>query len=398
MLKNKFKLIAILSVIILTLTLPIVRAENETADNTATTDVTASNNTSNGSEDPANPNNNEKADENFKKGDVYLSGENITVDYIIDGNLFITAKNVTINSRIGGDAFICAETITIEEQGSIFSNLFAFAKNVQVNGVAYDVYSFSSENTTISGYVYRDIRVASKTVNILGTIGRNAHINCSELNFTQDNNGNEEEGNTIVSQAVINGNLSYSSKNEISIPEGIVSGETTFEPHITFHQKTIPEYFMNLGTFVTTVMIIWLLCLWIAPQFLKNNTSFLTTKKVLPVIGFGILTPIVIVLLTILSFILGITSTISILCMLILFVLLVISSSMFVITLNTMICNKLKIEKNIGIFGLLVLCSIVLWLIGLIPYVGSIINGIVILFGIGITISSLLLKEKDVQE
>ena len=47
MLKRKFKVIAILFVIILTLTLPMVRAENKTADDIATPDGTASKNTAN---------------------------------------------------------------------------------------------------------------------------------------------------------------------------------------------------------------------------------------------------------------------------------------------------------------------------------------------------------------
>lgn len=374
MLKNKFKIITILSIIILLLTLPVVRAEDETDNPIAINSIENSNNTTTNI-----------IDENFKKTDVYLTGDDVIIDYIVDGNLFVVANNVTINSQIGGDAFICANTVTIGEQGYIFSNLFTFSKNVTVDGVVYDLYS-ASQNTTINGYIYRDIRVGSNTINIFGTIGRNAYIDCANLNFTQDMNE--------ISQTKINGNLNYSAKSEFSIPEGIVNGETIFNQTTSLEGNTIQEQIIELGTFVVTVIVIWLLCLWLAPKFLKTNHSYLTTKKVLPVIGFGILAPIVSILLAIILLILGITSTLGLLLLVILFTLIAISKSIFIITLNNIICNKLKIQKTIGIFGMLIVSSIVLWLINLIPYVGSIIGIVTVILGLGIIISSLVLKEK----
>lgn len=403
MLKNKFKIITILAVIILSLTLPVVRAENEIAEDATAdpameligndaegTDLESTDVESADSEVTMN----DADEENFKRGDVYLTGDNVTIDYIVDGNLFVVANNVTINSQIGGDAFICANTVTIGEQGYIFSNLFTCSKNVDVNGVVYDLYSVS-ETTTINGYVYRDIRVGSNTVNIFGTIGRNAYVSCSNINFAQDTDVNNEEEIASISQGMINGNLNYNAKEEASIPEGSVAGETTFEQEKAFNNgNTIQQQILSLGAFVVTVIVIWLLCLWLAPKFLKNNASLLTTKKILPVIGFGILTPIVSILLSILLFVIGITANIGLLLLVALFVLMAISTSIFVITINHIICDKLKIEKTIGIFGMLVASSIVLWLICLIPFAGSLVSIVTAVLGLGIIISSLVLKEK----
>lgn len=407
MLKNKFKIIAILTVIILALTLPVVRAENETADNAANPDATVSENVSNEdtsdeTTEPIDLSNNsemdtsEANDENFKRNDVYLTGDNVTIDYIIDGNLFVVANSVTINSQVGGDAFICANTVTIEEDGYIFSNLFTFSKNVTIKGVVYDLYA-ASENTTINGYVYRDIRIGSNTVNILGTVGRNAYIDCSNLNFTQntDANESEEENSSNSSQGVINGNLTYSAKQEASIPEGVVAGETTFEKEMSFNNNTFQKQIMSLGTFLATVIVIWLLCLWLAPKFLEKNTSYLTTKKILPVIGFGILTPIVSIIVAILLFILGLTSKIALLLIITLIILMMISSSIFIIAINNIICNKLNIEKKAVMFGTLVIASIILWILNLIPFIGSVVGFVASVLGLGMIISSIALKEKD---
>ena len=56
----------------------------------------------------------------------------------------------------------------------------------------------------------------------------------------------------------------------------------------------------------------------------------------------------------------------------------------------------MKIQKTIGIFGILIASTVVLWLISLIPYVGLIISFITVILGLGIVLSSLILKEKKV--
>ena len=80
------------------------------------------------------------------------------------------------------------------------------------------------------------------------------------------------------------------------------------------------------------------------------------------------------------------------------FVLIAISTSVFIIAINNIICNKLKITKNSTIFGILILSSAIIWLIGLIPYVGSIVSFIAVILGLGIVTYYLLFKEKKVKE
>ncbi len=382
MLKNKLKKIAILMILILTITIPIVIADNETEQDVTTVENVVP--------DDAQENNstNVTPENDFKKGDVYLIDNDVVIDYIVDGNLFIIANSVTINSQIGGDAFILAKNVTIGEEGYIFSNLFVSSQNVTINGVVYDLYG-TSNITTINGYVYRDLRTSSNTINIFGTIGRNVFANCSNINLATA--GDSET--TEVTKGVITGNLEYSSNKEATIPEGVVGGEITFNNESNFN-NIILEIIIALIIFVVTVVIIWLVCLWITPKIL-NKTELLTSKKILPVIGFGILTPIVITILSILLFILGITSKIALLLLGILFFLVAISTSIFVINLNKIICDKLKITKKWATFGMLILSSIVLWLICLIPIVGNIISLAAIILGLGIIVYSIIKKDSD---
>jgi len=396
MLKNKFKIIALLMVIILAVSLPIVRAENETDPSTVTSEANNAMPVSEGQENGENPESataqdaSNATEENFKKGDVYLTGDEVVIDYIIDGNLFVIADKVTINSQIGGDAFVCANSVVVGEQGYIFSNLFAASKDVEIKGVVYDVYSVSN-NITISGYIYRDIKVGCDNLNIFGTVGRNAFVSCSNISFTNPNNQSENAENAITSQGMINGNLEYSSKNQIEMPEGAVVGETKYSE--IEKSNNLSSYLIELGAFVVTTIVIWLLLLWLAPKFTEKSSNLLA-KKLLPVIGLGIITPIIFVVVAVALLFLGITANLSVLAMLLLALLAFISSSIFVIAINNVICKKMKIEKKSIVFGILIVSSVVLWLLGLIPIVGSIINIIAVILGFGIITSSLVLKDQ----
>ena len=392
MLKNKFKIITLLTVIILSFTVPIVRAENEdNSSETSENDIAPIS-----SNDETNPVvDSTPSEDSLKKEDVYLVGDNVTIDYIVDGNLFVFANTVTINSQIGGDAFICANKVIVEDQGYIFSNLFTVSQDVEIKGVVYDVYAVSNNLSVQEGYIYRDLRVSCNNLTITGTVGRNAFVNCSNIAFSTNdtNTESDEESSNRSTTGVINGNLNYSSKNEISIPEGAVYGEANFNKVIANNDSTIKDYILSIGTFIATVLIIWLACLWIAPKFLDNTRS-LVSKKTLPVIGIGLLTPIVTVIISIILFMIGITAPIGFITLGILFILLAISKSIFTISINNLICNRFKIEKTAGILGTLIASSAVLYLIGLIPYVGSIVNFIVIVIGLGIIIYSVPVKFK----
>lgn len=382
MLKNKLKVIALMIVMIVSFTIPVVRAENETStDETSGTQDEAVAISENEEENVV-----EDTSTNMKKGDVYLSGDDVTVDYIVDGNLYVFAKSVTINSQIGGDVFAFAETVNVGEQGYVFSNLFTCAKTVNVSGVVYDLYALA-QDVQINGYIYRDIRVASNSLDIKGTIGRNAYVQSNNITFATAQEGQEK--GTISSAGIVNGNLEYGASKEISIPEGAVAGETKYTPINEKNSNGVKTYMLSLGTEIATAIIIWLLCLWLAPKFL-NKTNTLLTKKVPALIGYGILVPILAVIASVILAILGITSKIAIIELMLLAVLISISSSVFVIATNNIVCNKLKIEKNIGIFGMLIVSSAVLWLICIIPYVGSIVRFIISILGLGIITKSIL--------
>lgn len=379
MLKKKIKIISLIVLLVISLFTPIVNAENEIAVETTTTDQ-------------VNPISETQEEITIKEGDEYLFQDTVTIDTPVDGNLFIMANTVTINTQVGGDAFIFANTLNIEENGYILNNVFACANTINVKGVVYNIYSVG-DTLTIDGFVYRDVRSICNTLNINSMIGRNVFANCSSINFKEK--PDTEDTPSIASYGTIQGDLNYFSDEEITIPEDSVAGETHFSQLQNNTTFDISNYMYSLGAILVSAIILWLIGLWISPKLLHNTSHPITLRKALQIIGLGILVPIIIALVSFIILLIPITSQFTILLLCVLAILFFISTSVAIIDINTMICNKLKVTQNLYKLGFLIVTTIIFWLLTLIPYVGMVISLISIIWGIGTISYSILIKEKS---
>ena len=390
MFKKKFSIVLITLLFLISMVIPISKADDETNTNTAnnTNEVTnTQTDTTNSTENTSNT----EPNISMKEGDVYLFQNDVTIDYLVDGNVFIFGKNVTIDSQIGGDVFVYSNDLTVTENGYILGNLFTLAKNVDVKGIVYDLY-VSSDNVTIDGYVGRDIKVISNNLSINGVVGRNAFVRTDNIKFP-DSNENEGENATT---GYIAGSLNYSAPNELSIPDKAVVGEVSYSPVSTGSSSSISieTYLISLGSTLVLVIVIWLIGLKLTPKFLNNTSNYISSKKILPVILAGILTPIVLFIVSILLLFISITVPIGLLMLLALFMIACIGTSITIISINNLVCDKLKVNKTVGRFGTLILTTIILWAIGLIPYVGGIVSLVFIIVGMGLITYNLLTLNK----
>ena len=404
MLKNKTKIIAFLLVLFMLLTTPLTFADNETSSENDTTLISDnSENTVVPISDTSESTPVETGDENtvstttsqdnsYKKSDVYLTGDNVTIDYIVDGNLFVCADTVTINSQIGGDAFIMAKKIIVDEQGYVFNNLFAMSDSIEVKGVVFDVFALAKDFTISGGYIYRDAKLACQTLNVNGAIGRNAFVSCSNINFNTDGNN----------KGTIYGDLNYSASSELNFEDSLVNGNVNYKSSNSSDKKSVREvvanYILNLGAFLAFVLIIWLVCLWLAPKFLGDTNKFVG-KKTLNVLGTGLLTLIAVPIACIILILLQLTAGISLLTIAIYVLALIVAKSIFTIVANNYICSKMNINKKTGIFGMLIVSGIIVWVVSELPYIGGIVSFVISVLGLGVLVSSILPKkaEKDVK-
>lgn len=383
MLKNKTKLIVILALILVLLCSHFsLAADSDESDimpiSIDTTDADISSDTTDTITSTT------TAQENIKEGDEYLVGQDITVDYTIDGNLYVFGNTVTINSQIVGDVFVFANQVVVEKDGYIYSNLFACAQSVTVEGVVYDAYVCTDNFTITGGYIYRDLRIAANTVNISGVVGRNAYVGCNTLTF-ENYNADGTSKDITSSKGIINGNLEYSAV-EAYVPGGCVTGETNFTPIEINDDVSIGDYVSSLASFLCLVIFIWLVLLWLSPKFLGNTNDLLKTKKS-SIALYGILGLILIPIASVLLMFSGIAANVGLLLLGLYIILLCVSKTFFTIAINKLVCTKLKIEKTVANFGMLLVSSIVVWAVGLIPYVGPILSFIMVWIGLGVVLT-----------
>ncbi len=263
----------------------------------------------------------------------------------------------------------------------------------------------TAENANLNGYVYRNSFVEAKKIET-----NDKFINQKDFNLTDANTftfSGEIKGNaTINSKNIsfknkdndtdltckISGNLSYSSKRDLEIPEGIVSGEISHNNYNSTSKSifsSIWNYVLSLIALLVCVYLIYLLISKFAPNYLDkiSNISLLNLLKYFGIgLGLLVLTPIIIILL----FMSKVGSILGLILLLIYIILLVISKSIFIISISAFAKNKMS--NNFKTYLYILAITVILSLIDLIPYLGFIVSLIVKLTGFGMIIRNLITK------
>lgn len=306
---------------------------------------------------------------------LYLANSSVIIDYPVEGNVFVMAQDLTISGNISGNVFALAQNLKIESTGSINSTLFVCAENVTIDGTVSDVFSISS-NLTINNdaRIMQDITAGGSTLKLGGTIGRNANFGFDEIN-TSDS-------------AMILGDLSYSSKTA-AISEDIVSGTTSFKQieEVKIEPKDIIREKLNgLYTLLVVSLVIVLIVVYAMPKFADKEQK-IAENKLAATFGYGALALILIPFACLLLFftILGILPAVA-LSLVYLFIIMQMATPLVAIAIAKIICQK--INKNTKGFTLLfsMLLVLAIWILELIPVLGSIVSLLTAILGLGIIV------------
>ena len=306
---------------------------------------------------------------------LYLADSSVTIDYPVEGNVFVMAQDLTISGNISGNVFALAQNLKIESTGSINSTLFVCAENVTIDGTVSNVFSMSSSLTiNNNARVMQDITAGGSTLKLGGTVGRNANFAFDEIN-TSDS-------------AMILGDLSYSSKTA-AISEDIVSGTTSFKQieEVKIEPKDIIREKLNsLYTLLVVSLVIVLIVVYAMPKFADKEQK-IVENKLAATFGYGSLALILIPFACLLLFftILGILPAVA-LFLVYLFIIMQVATPLVAIALAKIICQK--INKNTKGFTLLfsMLLVLAIWILELIPVLGSIVSLLTAILGLGIIV------------
>lgn len=157
------------------------------------------------------------------KGDLYIASTNVDIQQnaVVHGNIFITATDVKLNGQVSGSAYILTDNFEMNDYAYISRDLYLNAETSTLSGDIYRNAFITSNNklTTSSDFsVNQNIAVDyANKFTFSGEVKGNAIIHVKELAFSNSEN----------EKCIINGNLKYATKNDMTVPDNIVAGEVT---------------------------------------------------------------------------------------------------------------------------------------------------------------------------
>lgn len=392
MLKNKKSLICVIVFLLITLISTFCFADNEVAESTtdqAAEAVTTSEEVTDATTDEAIDAETDTSLPEIHEGDLYLFGTDVTMDQLVDGNVYIFANNVTVTGQVAGNMYVFANRVTFTDAYIQYST-YITATIVEFGAVTTDLYANCMQLNVPGNYgAYRDMLVNAQTAYISGVAGRNVTVNASHLSLEKDGTA-----------AMIYGDFTYTSPNEINIPEGAVEGEVQYsqetQTEMTVADQVQKYSIMFFSAFITA-LILYLLARFCAKKSTGKAVQAVSNKW-LPTFGIGllgiILVPIVSIIL-ILTLI-GIPAALLLLAFYVL--LLFISIPAITVILAKIMANKFKIDRVIPQILILLIVSIILSAIFLIPYVGIIVKLILAVLGFGAMLTAMFFKNSWVEK
>ncbi len=410
--KNKKSLYTFLALIILLLIVPGVIAQEERSDEVVTV------------------NHDEVIDD-----DLYASGESVIIDGVITGDLISFSSQTTINGTVEGDVLAMGQYLTVngEVGGSVRTagmvttlnptahvgkDLFVagYGLNTAENSLVEGDIRFYGGQGTLNGDVGGDVIVAGAGVAINGDVGGDIQTNVgaetgsTSFDYTQFMPPEMSDMPMITGGIRIGDEAQIGGQVSVTVPENadLTSLRNRFPDAIieetAVTQSPAQNPWLSALTRLISLLLVGALVAGVRPSFVSEIAGFLEEKPV-PSLGWGILVyflfPIVVFLLFGAFLLLGgffglltldlIRNAIYLVGIMVLVVLLI---GMILIMLfltkivvgyliGRFVFNKIKPELNDKAIWSVLLGIVIVVIFISIPYVGWLLNFLVMLFGLG---------------
>lgn len=327
-------------------------------------------------------------------GDLYLFGDNVVMDKLVDGNVFIFGKNVEITGKVNGSLFVCGNKVTFGEDSYIVQSIYLAANEVSFNCASTDLYAVANKiDMSYNSFIIRDLRVAASEFDFKGGVGRDAFVTSGNFTF------GTEDGNS----AIVYGNLEYSSPNELELSKELVQGEikyskTTETDNSVSVAEIILEKVMNLIDMLVLNFVVFLLAIWLAPKFVEQSASFIGKKSLIS-FGIGLAVFFATIIASIILLFSYIAVPLAFILLGILAIMMFIASAVTSICITYKIKEQIKLDKKYMKYVILAAVTLAIWILQLIPYVGGLVSIVVTLVGFGVMITYIyeIIKKRKVE-
>jgi len=308
-------------------------------------------------------------------GTFYAVGNTVTIDGAITGDLLAIGQTINVNGEVGGNIRVAGNAISLN--GTVARNVNALGANIILGDkakVGWDVY-VAGNNLEMRGVVDGSLNSHIGQALISGKIGQDADLKLASKMANQ---------NLIISSgAIINGDLTYTSKTPAEISDqASISGQTTQNlPPVTsknwFAAWAWTKLFGIFSAILVGLILVFLLKK-LTPKILEKIEEKPLKVFIPGLILTFILPPIALVLCFTL-----IGTPLALIIMAWWFVATYIAKIFIAILVGKLIIKKISKKDNVHLFWSLALGVIICWLLFAIPFVGWILCLIAIWLGLG---------------
>ncbi|MFA6995538.1 MAG: polymer-forming cytoskeletal protein [Patescibacteria group bacterium] len=331
--------------------------------------------------------------EQIISGNLYTAGQTVTVDGTISGDLIALAQNVTVNGSVGGDVIVLAQNVTVN--GSVGGNIRIAGNNLTINGtvirnvnafgasiilganshVGWDVY-LAGQNIETRGIIDGDLSGQAGQILIAGKIGKS-------INLKLSNKESSQKLLVIAPEAVISGDVIYTSKNlaDISSKASIAGKVQQNNPPINKIDWWIVWLWGEIFA-IFSALVVGLVLIFIGKNIstkILSNMAESPVKLLLPgLILMLVLPPLALILVfTMIGLSLALIITAWWL------VMIYVAKILTAILVGQTIIKILNKKGKSSLFWSLILGVTICWLIFSIPLVGWLISLVAICLGLG---------------
>ncbi|MCX6734427.1 MAG: hypothetical protein NTZ25_00780 [Candidatus Peregrinibacteria bacterium] len=323
--------------------------------------------------------------------DAYVVANNGSVDADVMNDLYITGGNVTINGNVGQDLVVAGGRVVV--MGDVIGDIRVMGGEVSIYGkVGEDVLAaggqveigkkaFVNGNMyvaagalTLDGQVKGELKGFTGKFILNGTVGKDVNVTA-------------EDDFIINPAAKVLGNLDYKSREEITVPQDVVKGKTTFA-------KVERGDFMNkfTGWFLIHKFFVYLSSLLLALLFVLYAPKFVMSagekihKSALKAFGLGLLAMLAVMIGGIILMVTMVGIPLALIAFAGLMMSMYIGQIFIASWIGGMMFSYKKGKVEIGkrkLFGIWALALFIYHVVCLIPFVGWAANMVLCLTGLG---------------
>lgn len=208
------------------------------------------------------------------KGDVYLTGEHVKVEGMVDGDVFAFSQAVDIDGHVTGDVIAFAQSVRVN--GQIDGNLRCFNNNVTLTGsVGKNMMTFAQSATVDAiGKVGGSVTSFSESLSLDGTMGRDLLLFFDHGNVGgKIGGGIRAKGDSLVitSTAVVEGPIHFEGHKQAEVsPSAKLASPVEFKQLEKREHYRTGGYYVWQGIWIAAFIVFGLVLFALMPKFAED--------------------------------------------------------------------------------------------------------------------------------